>query len=297
MTRFISLILALCMALSLVSCGSANTTDDGTLRIACTTYPVYLMAHAVAQDVENVTVSLVIDQQVSCLHNYTLTISDMKAVEAADYIAINGAGMEEFLGDVLENREILDCSGGIELLYNEEEQEDDPHFWLSPANAALMAQNLADGLSHIDSAHEELYQANLDGIRTELTAFQQEQAARLEGLPHRELITFHDGFSYFAEAFDLEIAAAVEEEEGSEASARRIRELVEVVDEYHLPAVFTEYNGSDSAARALSGERGLAIYPLSMGMSRDLVPEELSGLDAYEWVISGNIDTLLEAYS
>lgn len=294
--RIISLMITFGLLLGLVSCGSAPSKTDASLRVACTTYPVYLLAQTVTEGVDDVALSLVIDQQISCLHNYTLTMADMKAVESADVIAINGADMEEFLEDVLEGREVLDCSESQNLLWNENEQEYDPHFWLDPDSAALMAKNLADGLAALDPDNAAVYAANAEDIQIELTDFHQTQRERLTHLQPRELITFHDGFEYFARAFDLEIAASVEEEEGSEASARRIKELVEIVDKYDLPAVFIESNGPDSAAQALSEERSLAIFPLNMGMSRDLVPDDLAGLDAYEWLISNNIDTLLEAY-
>lgn len=295
--RIISLIVTFGLLLGLISCGSTPPqTDSNTLRVACTTYPVYLLAQAVTQGVDSLELSLVIDQQISCLHNYSLTMDDMKAVEAADVIAINGADMEDFLEDVLEGRQVLDCSASLDLLWNDEEQEYDPHFWLDPDNAALMAKNLADGLAELDPDNAGVYTANTEEIQLELADFHQTQRERLKDLQPRELITFHDGFEYFAQAFDLEIAASVEEEEGSEASAQRIKELLEIVDEYDLPAVFTESNGPDSAARALSDERDLAIFALNMGMSRDLVPDDLTGVDAYEWLIAGNIDTLLEAY-
>ncbi len=298
MKRIFSLIFTLSLLMGLVSCGgTGSATDDNALQVACTTYPVYLMAQAVTEGADDVALSLVIDQQISCLHNYTLTMTDMKAIDAADVIAINGAGLEDFLEDVLEGRDVLDCSASLDLLWNDEEQEYDPHFWLDPSRAAQMAQNLADGLAELDPDNAAVYGANAQAIQQELSDFYQTQRERLENLQPKELITFHDGFEYFAGAFDLEIVASVEEEEGSEASARRIKELVELVDQYELPAVFIESNGSDSAARALSNERGLAIYALNMGMSQDLVPESLTGLDAYEWILSGNIDTLLEAYS
>lgn len=299
MKKLLSMICILLFTLSLTACGQAAPAEDSTsdtLQIACTTYPVYLLAQSVTEGAKNVELSLMIDQQISCLHNYSLTTQDMKAVEAADVVVINGGGLEEFLEDVLEGRTVVDCSEGIDLLWNEEEQEDDPHFWLDPARYGEMAQTLAQGLAELDGENAEQYAKNAENIQTELADFQTSALETLSSLSCRQLITFHDGFEYFAEAFELEIVAAVEEEEGSEASAQRIGELLELVDKYQLTAVFTECNGSDSAARALSQERDLGIYALNMGMSRDTVPNDLTGLDAYEWILSCNIDTLVEAY-
>lgn len=91
------LILLLALALLLLpGCGAAATQEDTTLAVACTTYPVYLLTTAVADQVPDTTVDLVINQQVSCLHNYTLTMADMKAIEGADLLVINGSGSGGF---------------------------------------------------------------------------------------------------------------------------------------------------------------------------------------------------------
>ncbi len=282
--------------LLLSGCGMQSETNDDELRVAAVTYPVYLLAQAVTEGVEGVGVSLVIDQQVSCLHNYTLTMQDMTAVEQADVLLLNGAGLEDFLSDVLDGRTSIDCSAGVALRASEEahvgvEDESDPHIWMDPRNAALMAQNIADGLSALDPGNADAYQVNAQAAAEELTAF---RAELLEALGDGDyyLITFHDGFAYFADSFGMTLLAAVEEEEGSEASAKTIVEITELVREYGVPAVFTEVNGSDATALTICRECGISTYPLSMCMSGDG-----GGLAAYEAVIRSNIETIMEAYA
>ena len=83
------------------------------------------------------------------------------------------------------------------------------------------------------------------------------------------MITFHDGFAYFAHCFGLEILDAVEEESGSEASAQELIALIRLVEEHQLPAIFSEVNGSPSAASIISAETGAAIFTLNMAMAGD----------------------------
>ena len=78
-----SLLLSGLLLLSGCASTQATQTSSSDFQAAATTYPVYLMAQAVTEGVEGVSVSLVIDQQVSCLHNYTLTMQDMRSVEQA----------------------------------------------------------------------------------------------------------------------------------------------------------------------------------------------------------------------
>ncbi|MCD7838220.1 MAG: metal ABC transporter substrate-binding protein [Clostridiales bacterium] len=304
MKRIIPLLLSL---LLLTGCAAQAAEPEAETTVACTTYPVYLLAQAVTQDVEGVEPVLVINQQVSCLHNYTLTMNDMKTIEACDLLAINGAGLEDFLDDVLEGRDVLDCSQGIELDEGDEDHEEssghahdeetDAHIWLDPARAAQMAENLAEGLAQADPDNAEAYRSNAETVQTSLSDLQAELTEQLADLSCRQLITFHDGFHYFAQAFDLEIVAAVEEEEGSEASARRITELVALIDQYQIPAIFTEVNGSDSTAQALALERDIGVFALDLGMSDANVPEGLEGLEAYEAILRQNVETILEAYA
>lgn len=296
MKRCFSLLLTLLFSLPMLTGCSPQPPADGSLTVACTTYPVYLLTQAVSQSVEEVRPVLVIDQQVSCLHDYTLTMRDMKAIEAADLLVINGGGMEEFLEDVLEDREVLDCSQGLELFFDPEEEEYDAHIWLDPTLYGGMAENLARGLADADPAHRDRYLENAQNVREQLEGLRAELSEELFPLDCRELITFHDGFRYFAQAFGLNTAASVEEEEGSEASARRIVELTALIDRYSIPAVFTEINGSASTAVALSYERGTRVAALNLGMSGDAVPEGLTGLDAYEWLLRTNVETILNAY-
>ena len=306
MKRIFALLLSVALALStLTACGKEETATQKGLVVACTTYPVYLMTQAVTEDVPDVSVELVVNQQLSCLHNYTLTMADMKTIEQADLLIINGAGLETFLSDVLESRDYWDASQGMQLHPSEEghdhgdhdhdaEQDYDPHYWLSPTLAGQMAQNIALGLTTKDPSHMDKYQSNADQVTDRLTALQKELRAEVADLSCKELIPFHDGFGYFAEAFGLTILASVEEEEGAEASAREINELTQLIQTHHIPAVFVEKNGSDSAAQALARECGVSVAALDMGMSGD---EAGGGLAAYEALLRSNIDTIREAYT
>ena len=108
---------------------------------------------------------------------------------------------------------------------------------------------------------------------------------QLEDLSCRDLITFHDGFTYFAESFDLHILEAVEEESGSEASAKELIHLIEEAEHHGLPAIFTEKSGSVSAAGIIARETGCGSFPLDMAMAGD----------SYFTAMYHNIDTIKEA--
>lgn len=286
------ILLLLAVVLVLCGCSAENPSD-----IVATTLPVYEFTVYLCQDTD-LTVSRLVTESVSCLHDYTLKVSQMRSVESAELTVINGAGLETFLSDVLSSKSrVIDASGGIELLCPEaghdhdhghdhgHSHESDSHIWLSPENAMVMAANICDGLCKQYPHYATTFQNNLSSLLAELQALQKYGEETLSQLSCREIITFHDGFGYFADSFGLTILEAVEEESGSEASARELIHLIELVEEHRLPAIFTEVSGSVSAASVISAETGAQVFPLDMAMAGD----------SYFDAMYHNIDTIKEA--
>ena len=292
MRRICLILLLVCLLLS--GCQTADTPA----MVVATTLPVYDFTVALCQNTD-ITVERLINESVSCLHDYSLSVSQVKAVESAEIIVCSGAGLEDFLSDLLENSVKVDASAGISLLCtshshdhddhahhaHEDTQEVDAHIWLSPANASCMAKNIAAGLIDHYPQHEQQIQNNLTALLQNLDVLQQYGQQTLSELRSRDLITFHDGFSYFADSFDLHILEAVEEESGSEASAKELIHLITLVQDHKLPAIFTETHGSVSAANVISRETGANIYALDMCM----------GDTGYFEAMYRNIDTIKEA--
>lgn len=293
--KYRPLLLSLILVLSLLTgCGAPESFS----QIAATTLPVYELTSRLC-DGTGITVTRLVTESVSCLHDYSLNVGQVKAAESAEVIVMNGAGLEEFMEDILhKSGYLIDASHEIPLIECEEEDDHehdhgheghhhdvDNHIWLSPVNAAIMAQNICEGLCGIYPEQESVFRANLPTLLADLEALQVYGEIQLADLSCRELITFHDGFGYFAGSFDLTILRAIEEESGSEASAAELIELIEEVEHHKLPAIFTETNGSASAASVISRETGAAIYTLDMAMAGN----------SYFDAMYHNIDTLKEA--
>lgn len=294
---------------ALLLCGCAPAAEPAP--IAATTLPVWEFAVQICQGT-SLSVTRLVTEQVSCLHDYALNVRQVKAVEGAQVVIISGAGLEDFMDDLLADVSLIDAAEGISLLHgahaHEEEEDDhvhgadadihqhemdadghhhevDPHIWLSPENAKVMASNICQGLSRQYPQYRENFQSNLEALLARLDTLQAYGDASLSDLGCRELVTFHDGFSYFAQAFGLSILEAVEEESGSEASAKDLIHLVGLVRGHSLPAVFTEVSGSTSAAEIIARETGCRVFPLDMAMAGD----------SYFDAMYRNIDTIKEA--
>ena len=279
--------------------GCVQTEPPAT--IAATTLPVYEFTSRLCEGTP-LTVTRLVTEEVSCLHDYSLNVRQVKAAEAAETIVISGAGLEAFMEDLLLDKQTIDASHEIPLVCPEEghehahshehdhgheghHHENDPHIWLSPANAQRMVENICAGLSHQYPQYHEILNNNAAQLIAELDALNTYGQETLRELSCRELITFHDGFAYFAEGFGLTILEAVEEESGSEASAKELIHLIEEVEHHALPAIFTEKSGSVSAASIIARETGCNAYSLDMAMAGD----------SYFHAMYHNIDTIKEA--
>lgn len=295
-------IAVLLSALSLLSgCAKPVAQEDQVLHILATTYPVYLFTTAVVGDTEGVEVDLLVNAQTSCLHDYTLTVKDMKAIEQADVIVMNGVGLEDFMADALAHSDatVIDCSESVTLLPtleheghdgHDHEEEYDPHYWMDPHQAKHMVDSIAGGLSSLDEECGEAYRANADAALNALS--QVDPFYRDTVYPPYPLITFHDGFQYLADAFGFDLLKAIEEEEGATASAAEIMEITALIEENHIPAIFVEKNGSRKTANVIARETGCKVYELDMLMSGDG-----EGIQPYIDAIDGNLTTILEAFS
>ena len=308
MKKISALICAIAMLVSLSACGSsgpsassASSSSSGDMVVAATTYPVYLFTTAVVGDVGGVSVEQVITDKVSCIHDYTLTVPQMKILEKADVVVENGAGFENFMADALASSKaaVVDCSAGISLLKMTEDgqEEDDPHIWMSPANAELMLKNIAAGLSAADGANAAAYEANCGEAIKQIESGIVPEGERISSPQSCRLITFHDGFQYFVKYFGFELAASIEEESGSEASAKDIDNIVSLINgaastSAPIPAVFTEVNGSDATAQAIARETGVGVYKLDLIMSGDG-----TGIQPYIDAVNSNYSTVRDAFA
>lgn len=281
MKRSIAIILML-----ICLCGCSAPAEPG--GVAATTAPVYQFAAAICEGTD-IKVGQVIADSVSCLHDYSLSVRQMEQVENSDLVLLSGAGLEDFMEDALRQAETVDCAAGVallELTHGDHSHGHDPHIWLDPDHAATMAENICSALSEKYPAHREAFEANTQSLVQKLQELKAWGKLELSELACRRIITFHDGFAYLAKAFDLQIVASVEEEAGAEASAADLTEIILLVEETGIPCVFTEKNGSASAASVITAETGCRSEALDMAMSGD-----------YFEAMTHNINTLKEALS
>jgi len=297
-TRTISaLLLAAMIVLTLAGCvhkAGNHTVDDGQFTIVTSFYPVYIATINVARDIPGVKVINMTKPVTGCLHEYSLRPEDLKTLEKADAFVINGAGMESFLDDVVKQYgelRIVEASRGIKLL-KDESGEENPHVWVSIENYITYVNNIAEGLSEIDINNSDKYVKNGAEYVKKLTALREEMHDALDGLKNRDIVTFHEAFPYFAHEFDLNVAAVINREPGTEPAPKELAEIIETVSGLGVKALFAEPQYSSKSAEAIARETGAKVYILDPLVTGEA---DAGGYDAYIEAMKKNKEVLLEA--
>lgn len=295
----------LCTAL-LAGCSQSTTAsntvekNDGSFRIVTSFYPIYITTANIVNGVDGVEIVNMTKPQTGCLHDYQLTTDDMKTLDRADAFVANGAGMEAFLDKIIQERKnmvVIDASQGIELLKDAEkntknEAGDNPHVWLSITDAIQQTDNIASQLAAADPKHADAYKANAAAYIDKLKALQKKLHAELDNLPHRDIVTFHEAFPYFAKEFNLNIIKVIQQEPGSEPSPSELQETIEEINKLPVKVLFTEPQYSPAAAETISRETGAKIYTLDPVVTGEA---NESALNVYCTIMEQNAATLIEA--
>ena len=296
---------------------SDKTTDDDTLNIVTSFYPLYISTINITKDIPNVTVTNMTKSQTGCLHDYQLTPQDLKTLENADILVISGAGMESFLDGIISqypNLEIVDATKGLSLLEDDthshddhdhdhdtedEHSEDDDHdheynahVWVSVTGNIDEVKNISSQLESLNPENKEAYESNTNTYVAKLEDLKNEMHEELDNLPNRDIITFHEAFPYFAEEFNLNIAGVIEIEPDSEPSAKEIEEIINTVKEKNIKALFTEPQYSSKVAETIATETGATVYELDPIVTGDSNPD---AYDDYINKMKKNLDVLKEA--
>jgi len=185
--------------------------------------------------------------------------SDTETVKAAfglDDLATDGA-----LGPLYS----LDCGGeGIGGC--------DPHVWTDPVNVALWTLFIRDTLIERDPAHADTYTTNAEAYLTQLADLDQQIQAIIETIPEdsRILLTNHLTFGYFASRYGLDLVGVIIPggSTSAEPSVQEVLDLIQLVQDYGVPAIFTENVVSDSLAQQIADETGanmISLYTESLG--------------------------------
>ncbi len=269
MRKIFLLILA---ALTISGCGGKISGGDN-LKIVTSFYPIYVDAVNIAGGIDGVEVVNLTKPQTGGLHDYQLTPEDMKTLETADIFIVNGLGMENFLGKVSGGLKIVDASQSDEIFLLKDGDEINPHVWMSVTYCMKQVLAIEQQLCALDPEHADAYKKNALEYLNKLSTLRDEMHLALDNLPHKDIVTFHEAFPYFAAEFKLNIAAVIEREPGTEPTPQELAETIKIVNALPVKVLFTEPQYSPKAAETIARETGAKIYTLDPITTGDAIAE------------------------
>ncbi|RFU13831.1 manganese transporter [Rhodobacteraceae bacterium W635] len=231
-------------------------------------------------------------------HAYRQTRSDIVAMTRADLVLWHGlfleAQMEDFFEDLARSRNVTAVAEVTprELLLAHEDYANrfDPHLWMVPGLWRHAAMEIRDALIAADPENAQDYTANAETFFAALEALSDYATQSLSTVPEaqRVLVTAHDAFNYFGQAHGFEVLGIQGISTDSEAGLSRIAELVDLLVERNIAAVFVESSVSDRNIRALI--EGAAARGHAVEIGGELYSDAMGDPGTHEGTYIGMID-------
>ena len=298
MPRIVNFILVL----SLLLASWKNLEAASPIRVIATTTVVADLVEQVGGDLV-VVESLMADGVDP--HSYRATPRDIDRLVRADLIVANGLHLEGKLAELLERigrkRPFVAVGNAVpknELLSIGNDLFD-PHIWFDAKLWSYCPSAVADALSQLDSKAALDYRQRAEKYSKNLLELDKNVKRKFKEIPpqRRVLITAHDAFRYFGRAYGLEVIGVQGTSTESEAGLADMNQLVELVVQRKIPAVFVETSVSDRNVTALiegAAARGHSVH-LGGRLYSDALGPAGGGGYTLERALLSNVDTIIGA--
>ena len=240
-------------------------------------------------------------------HAYRQTRSDVVALSKADLVLWHGLGLEAQLEELLtklKKRQRVVAIGehvpkDLLIAHDTYEGRSDPHIWMDPDLWARAILVVRSALGWADAANSKTYSENAAIQLFEIGRLSAYAQIALSAIPEerRVLITAHDAFNYFGRAYKFEVLGIQGISTESEAGLKRIGELVDLIVERKIAAVFAESSVSDRSVRALIEGAAARGHKVEIGgeLFSDAMGPEGTYRGTYLGMIDHNITTISRA--
>jgi zinc/manganese transport system substrate-binding protein len=179
-------------------------------------------------------------------HVYSPTPADVRKVTDAQVVIVNGLGFEGWMNRLIKasgsKAAFAVASDRVVPRRSEAGADADPHAWQSVANAKLYVANIRDALATADPSGRSAYEANAAAYLARLDALDQEVRAAVARIPavRRRVISSHDAFGYFEQAYGVDFVAPLGVSTDAEPSARDVARIITQIRREKIPALFLE---------------------------------------------------------
>lgn len=298
---------AVVLVIVLTACSGAAETggSEGKVQVTATTGMIADVAREVGGAYVDVTglMGPGVDP-----HLYKASQGDIRKLEQAKVIFYNGLHLEGKMTDILEkmskSKIVTAVSENIpveELRSGKDTggTEYDPHVWFDVSHWMHATEAVRDTLVEADQEHAEEYKAQAEQYLTKLEALDSEVREKIQEIPEasRVLVTAHDAFGYFGQAYDMKVMGLQGISTAAEYGARDVSELRDYLVDNNIKAVFVESSVPAKAMEAIIAGAAEKGHTVSIGgeLFSDAMGAEGTEEGTYIGMIRHNTQTIVEA--
>lgn len=234
-------------------------------------------------------------------HFVELLPSYMMRVRKADVYVKVGMELDYWAQAILDGSrnsklEVVDCSlklppdrrlevpTRVDASMGDVHKYGNPHYWLDPENGKRIAEAIAEGLALADPANAETYEANRAAFAAKIDAKKVEWSKKAAAIRGMKIVTYHDSWPYFTQAFGIEVVDWLEPKPGVKPSPTHVRDVIDVIRSQKVAAVAYEPYFEDRTPKMVARETGvpLVVLPPSVGG----VPEVQNYFQLFDYNLS-----------
>jgi manganese/iron transport system substrate-binding protein len=289
-----------CLFLGLVACNSSvNTTDNQKPKVISTSTVIAdLTARVGGEEIDHQGILKPGDDP----HIYEPVPADSVALEKADLILYNGYNLEPGLIKMMNSTGVkaqkVAVGEAIKPLQLEKEGQKvpDPHVWGSAKNGIIMVATIRDQLIELSPEDKEVFTKNASQLIKELENLDRWIKKSMETIPpnQRQLVTTHDAFQYYANAYGLTVAGTligISTEE--QPSAQTVKNLADTIKNMRVPAIFAETTINPALITTVAEEAQVKLAPQQL--YSDSIGAPGSAGDSYVKMLQENTRSIVES--
>lgn len=199
-------------------------------------------------------------------HLYKPVPEDANAIAHASIVFVNGLKLEHWIDDLIANagggKPSVVVTEGIPFRASPfDASVPDPHFWFDVSRWRKATANVAKALAAADPAGKTVFEQNAALYDHQLADLDEWVRQRLKAVPaaRRKLVTSHDAFAYFGEAYGFEVVPIQGISTDAEASTQDVVRVVELVRKAGVPALFVETSVNPKLMEQVARETGIKV--------------------------------------
>ena len=227
---------------------------------------MYIIAMNITDGIDDVSLTNMADNNVGCLHNYTLQTADLKQLSQANLFIMNGLEIEAFVDKIRTeygNLEVIDTST-VEMKLIQDSHGINGHVWNSIDNYIEQVEAVLNGLCAGNPANTEKYTENAEKYMAKLNRLKQDQYIAKSGTT---VISCNEALAYLLNDVKLDVIEVYSDHEHSALSTEQLSNVIKEAKSKNVNTIFIAKGDDRKTAETIANEINATIYELDANLT------------------------------